>query len=138
MTPQQRSQASKKAARSRKRMAEARAATVEAPAGPVTKADRIKALLAAGKDRAEVAAEVGCKTAYVRAVYQRSIRPWRDGPEYRYLQRKLAVDPHYLRDMKRRNRDRARARYQSDPEYAEQIRRKRREDYARRRAAAHV
>lgn len=111
MTPQQRSQASKKAARSRKRMAEARAATVEAPAGPVTKADRIKALLAAGKDRAEVAAEVGCSRAYVRAVYQRSITPWQESAGYRYRKKKMASDPDWLDRSRARNRDYMRARY---------------------------
>lgn len=92
-------------------MAEARAAVVEAPARQVTKAGRIKALLAAGKSRAEVAAEIGCTTAYVRAVYQRSITPWRESAGYRYRKKKIATDPAWLDRLRARNRDYMRARY---------------------------
>lgn len=72
MTPaQRRSAASKKAARSRKRMAEAKACEAEAPA-KVTKSGRIIDLLATTDlTREQIAEQIGCLPAYVRVVEQR-------------------------------------------------------------------
>lgn len=108
MTPAQRSAASKKAFRSRKKKAEARADVVRSyEASTVTKAARIKTLLAEGLSRREIADRVGCKRDYVRAVIQRLEHPdrdrdycrrYRNNPEYR------AAKAAYMRDYYHRKK----------------------------------
>lgn len=111
MTPaQRRSAASKKAARSRKRMAEAKACEADAPT-KVTKSDRIIDLLATTDlTREQIAARIGCLPAYVRVVEQRLAAERGNGPQDRW----------HLRNSDKRREDMRiymRKRYRTDPEF---------------------
>ncbi len=124
MTPaQRRSAASKKASRSRKKLAEARSASKSVAVGAAhadrmpSKSDQIEALLRAGTlTRAEIAAKMGCKTAFVRAVYQRRIVG--SNVDELYRRRREADAERYAAYLKRL-KDRFHLRYHSDPEFRE-------------------
>lgn len=137
MTPaQRRSAAARKAARSRKRMAEARGHQPAPAAKRTTKVDRIEQLLRAGAlSRAEIAKVVGCKPDYVRAVYQRKIVGSDAGKRYRD---KMRQDPTWVDNYRRMRREQFRHRYHTDPEFRERQLASVRECARRRRAAAHA
>lgn len=112
MTPaQRRSAASKKAARSRKRMTEARTEP-KREAKPPCKADLIfKLCSTTSLSRAEIAEAVGCKPDYVRAVWQRKTYAPENNPDRKYIERKRQ-DPEWLEQDRARRREYARRYYQ--------------------------
>lgn len=83
-----RSEASKKAWRSRKKMRGAQS-HVDAVAKPTTRSDRIKALLDAGKSPQEVATIEGCSDAYVRVVRRRASQTFAETASFKWREKNM-------------------------------------------------
>ena len=119
--------------------------TIETP----SKAQRILALLAEGKTPKEIAAAVGCLTAYVRTVRLRAESPgsvtpgertWRTRNPDKYREMKARHKRNYYRsnpEFRERQNARTRAYYQAhkdDPAFKEAHLVAKRESYQRRKA----
>jgi hypothetical protein len=116
----------------------------------MTKAERVRALLAEGKTHKEIASEVGCLTAYVRTVRLRAAsedgmspgeRAWRERNADRVREadriRAKRNGDRRTPEQRERNRERMRERYRrltADPEFVEAHRVRNREAYRARKA----
>jgi len=86
----------------------------------MSKAGQIRDLIEAGLPRPDIAAQVGCDVAYVRAVEQRWKAGPGKGPDSKYIKKNWDR-------LRARAAQRQRERYGSDPDYRYDILRKRRE-----------
>ena len=99
-----------------------------------TKADRIRVMLFHGFSPAEIAAEIGCSSEYVRATRNRLRNKLQTG-RASYPNERILVDAAYREKRSKAISAWFAERYRSDSEFRERCKTKRREHYRRRRAA---